>query len=126
VTCGAGNALDFLAAGQTLTITYNVTVTDDSGVSSTQQVTITVIGTNDVPVITFAAQTGAVTEHTHVDNSGNLNAGGTIAFTDVDLTDTHTMTFAAGGNNYLGTVTPPTTPAPTGRPHRPPRRPLPR
>jgi T1SS-143 domain-containing protein len=104
-TFGAGDALDFLAAGQKLTITYNVTVTDDSGVSSTQPVTITVIGTNDVPVIT-SAQTGAVTEHTNVDNSGNLNAAGAITFADVDLTDTHTVTFTPGGSNYLGTFTP--------------------
>src|SRR4029450_13148899 len=32
----ADSAFDFLAAGQTLTVTYNVTVTDNSGVSSTQ------------------------------------------------------------------------------------------
>src|SRR5262245_22797264 len=84
---------------------YNVTVTDDSGVSSTQPVTITVIGTNDAPVIT-SAQSGALTEHINVDNSGNLNTGGTITFTDVDLTDEHTVAFTPGGNNYLGTFTP--------------------
>src|SRR5262249_22276155 len=39
-------------------------------------------------------------------NSRNLNAGGTITFTDVDLTDKHTVTFTADGNNYLGTFTP--------------------
>ena len=49
--------------------------------------TITIVGTNDTPVITSTAQTGAVTEHTNVDNSGNLNIGGIITFTDVDLTD---------------------------------------
>src|SRR5262245_33698519 len=63
LTFDAADALDFLAAGQKLTITYNVTVTDDSGAISTQLVTITVIGTNDAPVITSTAQTAAVTEH---------------------------------------------------------------
>src|SRR5262249_5075694 len=58
-TFGAADALDFLAAGQKLTITYNVTVTDNNGASSTQPVKITVIGTNDAPVITSIAQTGA-------------------------------------------------------------------
>src|SRR5262249_10526807 len=106
-------ALDFLAAGQTLTITYNVTVTDNNGVSSTRPVTITVIGTNDAPVIT-SAQTGAVTEHTNVDNSGNLNTGGTVTFTDVDLTDKHTVTFKPDGNNYPGTFTPTLTHDATG------------
>src|SRR5262249_56667767 len=63
----ADSAFEFLAAGQTLTVVYNVTITDEAGVSSTQPVTITVIGTNDAPVITSGAQTGAVTEHTNVD-----------------------------------------------------------
>src|SRR5262249_22082759 len=76
------------------------------GASSTQLVTITVIGTNDAPVITSTAQTGAVTEHINVDNSGNLNTGGIITFTDADLTDKHTVTFTPDGNNYLGTFTP--------------------
>jgi VCBS repeat-containing protein len=88
LTFSAGDAaFDFLAAGQTLTVIYNVTITDEAGVSSTQPVTITIVGTNDTPVITSTAQTGAVTEHTNVDNSGNLNIGGIITFTDVDLTD---------------------------------------
>src|SRR5262249_2853655 len=102
----ADKTFNFLAVGQTLTITYDVTVTDNNGLSSTQPVTITVIGTNEAPVITSAAQTGAVTEGTNIDNSGNLNAGGTITFTDVNLADTHTVTFSAGGNNYLGTFAP--------------------
>jgi VCBS repeat-containing protein len=110
----AETAFDFLAAGQTLTVIYNVTVTDEGGVSSTQPVTITIIGTNDTPVITSTAQTGAVTEHTNVDNSGNLSAGGIITFTDVDLTDKHTVTFTAGANNYLGTFTPTLTHDATG------------
>ena len=110
----ADTAFDFLAAGQTLTVIYNVTVTDEGGVSSTQPVTITIIGTNDTPVITSTAQTGAVTEHTNVDNSGNLNIGGIITFTDVDLTDKHTVTFTTGGNNYLGTFAPTLTHDATG------------
>src|SRR5262249_31921828 len=61
-----------------------------------------------------SAQNGAVTEHTNVDNSGNLDAGGTITFTDVDLTDTHTVTFTPDGNNYLGTFTPTLTHDATG------------
>src|SRR5262249_47687986 len=105
-TFGAADALDFLAAREKLTLTYNVTVTDNNGASSTQPVKITVLGTNDSPGITSIAQTGAVTEHTNVDNSGNLNAAGAITFSDVDLTDTHTVTFTPDGNNYLGTFTP--------------------
>src|SRR5262249_17364772 len=42
---------DFLAAGETLTIVYDVTVTSSGGVSLTQPVTITITGTNDAPVL---------------------------------------------------------------------------
>src|SRR5262249_4094732 len=104
-TFSAGGALHFLPPRPALSIKYNITVNDPSGVCSTQPVTITVIGTNDAPVIT-SAQSGALTEHINVDNSGNLNAAGAITFSDVDLTDTHTVTFTPGGNNYLGTFTP--------------------
>src|SRR5262249_57472829 len=41
----ADATFDFLASGQTLTITYNLTVTGNNGASSTQPVVITVIGT---------------------------------------------------------------------------------
>src|SRR5262249_16320875 len=112
-TFGPGDALDFLAAGQKLTITYNVTVTDNNGASSTQAVTITVIGTNDAPVVT-SAQNGAVTEHVNVDNSGNLDTGGIITFTEVHLTANHPVTFTPDGNNYLGTFTPTLTQDATG------------
>src|SRR5262249_9010609 len=113
-TFGAGDALHFLAAGQKPATTYNVTVADDSGANSTQLVTITVIGTNDAPVIPSADQTGAVIEHANVDTSGNLNTGGTITFSDVDLTDTHTVSFTPGGSGYLGTFTPTLTHDATG------------
>src|SRR5262249_43627166 len=96
------SALDFLAAGETLTATYNVTIDDGHGGTVTQPVTVTMTGTNDAPVITSPAQTGAIIGDTNIDDSGNLNVGGTITFTDVDLTDTHTVTFT-GQNDYVGT-----------------------
>src|SRR5262249_4954408 len=85
-------AFNFLARKEPLTLTYPVKV--DAGHpagTATQAVTIIITGTDDAPVITSTAETGAVTEDTNVDNSGNLNAGGIITFTDVDLTDTHTV-----------------------------------
>ncbi|MGY3574361.1 VCBS repeat-containing protein [Bradyrhizobium sp. USDA 4504] len=45
---------DFLAQGETLTVTYNLTVTDNHGASSTKPITITITGTNDAPVVTAA------------------------------------------------------------------------
>ena len=42
---------DFLAAGETLQLTYNVTVSNVAG-SSSESVTITITGTDDQPVVT--------------------------------------------------------------------------
>ena len=93
---GAAN-LDFLSAGQSLTITYTVQVNDGTANSNQQTVTFTITGTNDDPTITAAVDTGGVTE------DGTTTASGTIDFADVDLADTHTVDFVPGDTGYLGT-----------------------
>lgn len=50
----ADSLADFLAEGQTLTVTYNVTVSDTHGGSSAKPVTFTITGTNDLPVLSAA------------------------------------------------------------------------
>jgi VCBS repeat-containing protein len=91
----ADNTFDFLAAGQTLDITYNVTVTDNNGVSSTEPVTITATGTNDAPVLTTAGL-NTITKHVHTTGSTSADtSSGTLTFTDVDLTDTHEASTSA-------------------------------
>ena len=104
----ANSAFDFLAEGETLTVTYNVTVTDNHGVSSTQPVTVTVTGTNDAPVIAVDTSgeggTGlhGITERADTTgDSSDDTAGGSLAFRDVDLTDTHTVTKSAPGFVWL-------------------------
>ena len=51
----ADSALDFLANGETLVVTYDISVEDDSGtgnkISGTRQIVVTVTGTNDTPVV---------------------------------------------------------------------------
>src|SRR5205807_2327485 len=80
--------VQFLAQGETLTLTYDVTVTDSSPshASTTQTVTVTIAGTNDGPVFTGGTTTGQDTEDVNVSMAGNLTSQGTLAFTDVDLT----------------------------------------
>src|SRR5207344_1145951 len=97
-------AFDFLASGETLKITYNVTVSDNTGASSTATVTITITGTNDAPIITAQDLIGAVTEQ--ITPAGNLSDSGLISFTDVDLTDVHLVS-ATGTpiGSALGTLT---------------------
>jgi VCBS repeat-containing protein len=78
--------LDFLAAGETVTAIFSIEVADNEGGTDTQDVTITINGTNDAPVITAVNVVGNITEGTTLTDSGS------ITFTDVDLTDRPTAT----------------------------------
>ncbi|MES2602407.1 MAG: VCBS domain-containing protein [Pseudomonadota bacterium] len=96
---------DFLADNENLTLTYDVTVTDNNGVSSTKQVTVQVGAANDKPVISIIDASAAVQEDVGP-VGGFLKDSGAVTFTDTDLTDTHTAHVAyngaVGGNG--GTV----------------------
>lgn len=72
------SALDDLALGQALTQRYTVSVDDGHGGIATQDVVITLAGTNDAPVITSEAQGGEVSE------DGDLGASGQLTASDVD------------------------------------------
>ncbi|EFF72927.1 VCBS domain-containing protein, partial [Achromobacter piechaudii] len=74
-------AVQGLGAGKTLTETFTVATAD----GTTGQVVVTIVGTNDVPVLTGKAD-GAVTE------DGSLVATGKLDVADIDTTDTHTWT----------------------------------
>ena len=90
-------SFDYLAAGETLTLTYTVQVDDGNGGIVTQPVTITVTGTNDTPVITSGTQTGTITERSNpsqpnpTGSTAADTATGAVTFTDVDLSDHHTV-----------------------------------
>ncbi|RWI29276.1 MAG: hypothetical protein EOR13_31520, partial [Mesorhizobium sp.] len=73
-----------LAQGESHVEIFTVTVTDDKGATTTQDVTITVNGTNDGPVITSGTQAGSVTEDTQ------LTATGQVQASDVDNGATQT------------------------------------
>ncbi|EKS40463.1 VCBS domain-containing protein, partial [Afipia clevelandensis] len=93
---------DFLADGETLTLTYDVTITDNNGVSSTQQVTVQVGAANDQPVISVIDNSSTLQEDVGVQPGNLLTDSGSVTFTDTDLTDTHTahviFNNAVGGN----------------------------
>lgn len=102
ITFDPGTDFDFLATGETATVTVDYTVSDDAASPLTDDgtLTITVVGTNDAPVAN--------------DIVGQVNEDGPAVvvaadFTDADVTDTHAFdidTSATAGsviNNGDGT-----------------------
>ncbi|QQO19548.1 FecR domain-containing protein [Bradyrhizobium diazoefficiens] len=91
------NVFDFLAAGETLTLTYMVRVDTNFTVSPESKfipITITITGTNDKPVITTSVPIISFEGGTSVPGGpliSHVPAAGTLNFADVDLTDTHTV-----------------------------------
>ena len=88
-----------LAAGQTATQVYTLTLTDRAGAVVTQDVTVTLTGTNDAPTVTAAVSNGAAVE------DEITTASGTIGFADADISDTHGVAVSATGIGYVGTLT---------------------
>jgi FecR protein len=112
------SAFDFLAAGETLTLTYTAYVDNNykqSDLVTPITFTITITGTNDVPVITSPQQNinfvSAGTDTKGGELIPNTATAGKLTFTDPDLTDTHTvavkMTSALlDGQSFATTVGP--------------------
>lgn len=106
-------AADSLAEGDSEEEEFTVTVTDDKGATTTQVVTITITGTDDLPVIQQFTATGSVDEAALPAGSMSGNnvtkvATGFIEATDVDtagLTVTTTGTPAAFGMVSVTAVT---------------------
>ena len=100
----ASQAFDFLAAGETLQLTYVVRATDSdvTHAVSDATVTITITGTNDAPTVA-AALIGSVNEGDAVSHY-NLLAGAT------DVDDGETLTLSVANLKYaVGTGAPSTT-----------------
>jgi VCBS repeat-containing protein len=95
-----------LAAGQTVQDTFTARVADGHGSFDTKTITVNVTGTNDNAIISVGAgdhNTGAVTENAHA--SGTETSSGTLSFSDVDLTDHHSVTGVTASSGALGTLT---------------------
>src|SRR6185369_3510171 len=82
-----------LSANDSLSDTFTVTVTDDQGATATQDVTITVTGTNDAPQISSSTTaTGTVQEDVTATVSGQVVAS------DID----HDAVLAYSANTLTG------------------------
>ena len=95
----SNTAAQYLVQGQTVTETYLVTISDGRGSSVTQNVSVTITGTNDAPTVTAAEiESGAVTE------DGTTVANGSFAFGDVDLADDAHVASVSAPAGALGTL----------------------
>ncbi|MBC3883461.1 hypothetical protein H8K36_18905, partial [Undibacterium sp. LX22W] len=82
--------LDFLRAGQSLTITYQVKVNDGTADSAVQDVTFTITGANDAPVLTDTTNPTAIVEAADASAQNLAPITGSFAVSDLDIGDTLT------------------------------------
>src|SRR5204863_327014 len=80
------SALDFGGAQGKKELTFTVLVADGNGGFATQDVTITVVGAEDAPVITSGVQSGSVVG----ENTAPHSLSGAVTFIDVNLSDIET------------------------------------
>ncbi|MBV5303816.1 MAG: VCBS domain-containing protein, partial [Chlorobium sp.] len=104
-------ATQALKEGEVVTQIYTARVTDNHGLYADQTITVTINGTNDVPVVAnaSAALLGSVTETGNVDDgtvvTGTASATGTLGASDVDDPHTHTWSIAdASPSTTYGTM----------------------
>ncbi|MBV8685514.1 MAG: tandem-95 repeat protein [Alphaproteobacteria bacterium] len=100
-------AANGLAAGESAQDVFSYTASDGSQ-SDSANLTITVNGVNDAPTIDASGTdaSGSVAELPDGDPGENVTVhsdSGTIAFNDVDVSDTHSASFTPQGAFYLGT-----------------------
>jgi len=86
-----------LSAGEVVTETVMMKVTDQHGATTDQAITVTIIGTNDVPQI-IGQFSGIVTEDLVNSAKGNLQA------VDPDRLDTHSWALQGNGQGTYGSI----------------------
>ena len=90
------NVFDYLAEGEEAVLTYTVELADNDGITVTQDVTVTITGTNDEPVLTL--DDGATRQLTETDDE--QNAVGTATVVDADLNDTIAISTALATSTH--------------------------
>jgi T1SS-143 domain-containing protein len=93
-----GAAFQDLAQGQTRDLVVQVTATDRHGATAVNNVTVTVTGVNDAPVLSGLAE-----QVTFLENV--VNAGPQLLDTDVSVTDIDSANFNGGTLEVTGIVT---------------------
>ncbi|MGF6092357.1 beta strand repeat-containing protein, partial [Pseudomonas sp. 18173] len=99
-TDGVASAVQSLKAGETHNEVFSVQVSDGLGGVATQQVTVTVTGSNDAPVLSFATgnEAGAVQEDTVLSVSGQFSSA------DIDHDATTSWSINGSSTGTYGTI----------------------
>jgi large repetitive protein len=82
-----------LGAGETLTESFEIIVTDAQGVTDTVTIELTITGTNDAPEISSVGSPAGVSEE-------SLVTGGTVVASDVDANDVLSYAVQDASNDY--------------------------
>ncbi|MCF6778008.1 VCBS domain-containing protein, partial [Thiotrichales bacterium 19X7-9] len=91
-TFDSGNeAFSHLGDSEIFTLIYTITATDSEGAIDTQNISITIIGTNDDPAIVAIPASGDSSAQTLIETDASLIASGTLTVIDFDVTDTVTV-----------------------------------
>ncbi|MDG5467960.1 Ig-like domain-containing protein [Deltaproteobacteria bacterium IMCC39524] len=117
ITSGSGTLIDIgggtwnytPAANDDTSVSFSYTITDNgttNGAPDPKSVngsaTLEITPVNDAPVVADIDVTGAVTEM--IVPSGNLTDSGTISFSDVDLSDSHSVSLVTSSAGALGSL----------------------
>src|SRR6185312_14799057 len=99
-----GANLQHLGAGQFATDSFTYAIQLGNGTLSWATATVQIAGVNNAPIIISSAANAQVAELANTADSPVTDAAaGSISFTDLDSSDTHTASVIANGNSYLGT-----------------------
>src|SRR5438477_284988 len=104
-TVSDAGAVDALAVDEHLADSFTVQVDDHHGGLATQVVSIDITGTNDAPLITSAAQSGNVSEGDDLP-AADMTATGQVTFSDVDTSDTHTLSVSVDATHGTASAVP--------------------
>jgi VCBS repeat-containing protein len=87
--------LDFLAAGETLTFSFDITASDGQGGTATRTVGFTITGSNDAPTLA-PVPGGSIAENDQAATLATSGLSGTLAGDDADATDTLSYSIDGG------------------------------
>ncbi|MGF1774291.1 VCBS domain-containing protein [Vibrio wakamikoensis] len=97
------DATQALEENETATVTFDVVVTDDQNATATQQVTITIQGTNDKPYLTSGGVFADSVKESGLNEAGDQRADGQINADDYDLADNAQLSYAFDSNDSTAT-----------------------